>query len=89
MNQTILADHNSIRSTPRIAFYARVSSELQAQEQTIASQIAAVRERIAADGLPFDEELGFVDDGVSGTTLMRPALERLRDAAYAGGFQKL
>jgi site-specific DNA recombinase len=73
----------------RAAIYARVSSEHQAQEQTIASQLAALRERVAAEGFSLDDELCFVDDGVSGTTLQRPALERLRDAAYAGGFQKL
>ena len=39
--------------------------------------------------LMLDEELSFLDDGVSGTTLTRPALERLRDVAYVGGFQKL
>ena len=79
----------SLPTTVRAAIYARVSSEHQAQEQTIASQLAALRERVAADGLPLDAELCFVDDGVSGTTLQRPALERLRDTAYAGGFQKL
>lgn len=73
----------------RIALYARVSSEQQAQEQTIASQVAALRERITVDGLALDEELCFLDDGVSGATLARPALERLRDAAYGGAFQKL
>jgi site-specific DNA recombinase len=71
------------------AFYARVSSDQQAQEQTIDSQVAALRERIAADGVVLEAEFEFLDDGVSGTTLTRPALERLRDAAYAGSFQKL
>src|SRR5262245_37645666 len=73
----------------RAALYARVSSEHQAQEQTIASQVAALQEGMIADGLSLDEELCFVDDGVSGTTLQRPALERLRDIAYVHGFQKL
>jgi site-specific DNA recombinase len=69
---------------PRIALYARVSSDQQVRGNTVASQLAALRERIAAAGLsvaPGDE---FVDDGYSGTTLLRPALERLRDAAAAG-----
>jgi site-specific DNA recombinase len=77
------------KSAARVAIYARVSSEQQAQEQTIASQVAALRQRIAADGWELPDELCFLDDGVSGSTLMRPALERLRDAAYIGGFQKL
>ena len=79
----------SVICSPGAAIYARVSSEHQAQEQTIASQVAALRERIAADGFKLDEELCFLDDGVSGATLARPALERLRDLAYSGGFQKL
>ena len=33
-----------------IALYARVSTEQQARDHTIASQITALRERIAADG---------------------------------------
>ena len=76
-------------ATIHAAIYARVSSDQQAQEQTIESQVAALRERVASDGLALDEELCFLDDGVSGSTLMRPALERLRDLAYVGGFQKL
>lgn len=76
-------------STVRAAIYARVSSDHQAQKQTIESQVAALRERVVRDGLQLDDELCFLDDGVSGSTLMRPALERLRDLAYVGGFQKL
>jgi site-specific DNA recombinase len=76
-------------ATVRAAIYARVSSDQQAQEQTIGSQVSALRERVTSDGLRLDDELCFLDDGVSGSTLMRPALERLRDMAYVGGFQKL
>jgi site-specific DNA recombinase len=35
----------------QIALYARVSSEQQAEANTIDSQVAALRERIAADGV--------------------------------------
>lgn len=73
----------------RAAIYARVSSDHQAQEQTIESQVSALRERLTSDGLTLDDELSFLDDGVSGATLNRPGLERLRDTAYIGGFQKL
>jgi site-specific DNA recombinase len=72
----------------RAGFYARVSSERQAEAGTIASQVTASRERIAADGLAACHDLAFVDDGHSGSTLHRPALERLRDAA-AGGIDRL
>lgn len=66
-----------------------MSSEKQAKQHTIDSQLASLRERIADDGLVLWEEHGFVDDGHSGSTLVRPALERLRDAAYAGQFDRL
>jgi len=69
--------------------YARVSSEQQSREQTIASQLDALRRRIAEDGLECDPELCFVDDGYSGTSLIRPALDRLRDQAAAGAIDRL
>jgi site-specific DNA recombinase len=75
--------------TSSVAVYARVSSEHQAQAHTIASQLAALRERVAGDGFPWEDELAFVDDGFSGGTLLRPGLERLRDAAAAGLFDRL
>ena len=73
----------------RAAIYARVSTEQQATQQTIESQVVALRERVAADGHSLDDELVFLDNGCSGSTLVRPALERLRDTAYAGGFNRL
>ncbi len=73
----------------RVGLYARVSSEQQAQANTIASQLEALRERIQADGLTLEEELCFVDEGYSGSTLLRPGLERLRDVAAAGGLERL
>jgi site-specific DNA recombinase len=73
----------------RVAIYARVSSERQAQEDTIASQLEALDRRVREDGLGCDPELRFIDDGVSGTLLFRPALERLRDQAAAGSFDRL
>ena len=73
----------------RAAFYARVSSEQQARAGTVASQMEALQQRIAQDELSLDEELCFIDDGYSGSTLIRPALERLRDQAAAGAFDRL
>src|SRR3954453_10934321 len=73
----------------RVAIYARVSSEQQAQQDTIASQIEALERRIGDDGLGCDPELRFIDDGVSGTVLARPGLERLRDQAAAGSVDRL
>ena len=73
----------------RAAIYARVSSEQQAQAQTIASQIAALEDRVKEDGFALDQELCFIDDGYSGASLVRPALERLRDMASLGAIDKL
>ena len=67
-----------------VAFYARVSSDAQARGHTIESQIAALKERIAADGHALVPEHAYIDDGYSGTHLLRPALENLRDAAASG-----
>ncbi len=69
------------------AIYARVSSERQRQEQTIASQTAALRELAEQCGLVVRDELLFEDDGFYGANLQRPALERLRDRAFDGCFE--
>ena len=71
------------------ALYARVSSDRQRREQTIASQTAALRELAAGRGLLVSEDLVFEDEGVSGAVLRRPALERLRDLAVEGRFEVL
>ena len=76
-------------SEQQVALYARVSSSQQADAGTIASQLAALRERIAADGGTVLPHLEFIDEGYSGGTFVRPALERLRDAAYAGEVDRL
>ena len=71
------------------AIYARVSSERQAETHTIASQLAALRARVAQDGLVLSEEVQFIDEGYSGATLVRPGLERMRDLAAAGALDRL
>jgi len=59
--------------TLRAGFYARVSGDQQVKEETIASQIEALRQRIREDDLTLEEELSFIEDGYSGKTLVRPA----------------
>ena len=71
------------------AIYARVSSDRQRREQTIASQTAALRELAAGRELLVPEDLVFEDEGVSGAVLRRPQLERLRDLAVEGRFEVL
>lgn len=70
------------------AIYARVSSEQQAEAATIASQVAALEERVAQDGLTLEPQMRFLDEGYSGATLIRPALERLRDMAATGAMDR-
>ncbi len=73
----------------QVALYARVSSEQQNEARTIESQLADLRTRLAAEGITLPAELEFVDNGYSGASLIRPALERLRDVAAAGGIDRL
>jgi len=73
----------------RIAAYARISGEQRTDESTIASQIAALEARVAVDGLALLPEHRFADDGYSGATLVRPALERLRDLAASGALDRV
>jgi DNA invertase Pin-like site-specific DNA recombinase len=69
------------------AIYARVFSERQRQEQTIQSQTAALRELAEQRDLLVPEEFLFEDDGFSGSSLQRPALERLRNRVFEGCFE--
>ena len=55
-----------------VAIYARVSSDQQTQAQTIASQVAALRDRVAADGGVLLPECEFIDEEDSGATVVRP-----------------
>lgn len=76
-------------SITTLALYARVSSEHQVQAQTIQSQLSALRERIQQDGVVLPPEHEFIDEGYSGSTLVRPALERLRDAVALGEVERV
>jgi site-specific DNA recombinase len=63
------------------AIYARVSSEQQREENTIASQTAGLIEFANQHELEVLKEWVFEDAGYSGATLERPGLERIRDLA--------
>lgn len=69
----------------KIAIYARVSSEKQAKDGTIESQIEALREYAKKNNLKIAYEC--LDDGYSGTTLDRPGLDHLRNLAQAGSIE--
>src|ERR1700726_174108 len=66
------------------AIYARVSSDRQKEEHTIASQTEALRAFALQQGFSVPDEWVFEDEGYSGATLVRPGLERLRDLAAEG-----
>ena len=67
--------------------YARVSSDQQREEHTIASQTAALIEFAKNHELEVPKEWIFEDEGYSGATLERPGLERVRDLAAEGQVQ--
>ena len=69
------------------AIYARVSSEQQKEENTIASQTAALHRVRAGTGIRRTREWVIEDEGFSGASLLRPGLERLRDLAAEGHIQ--
>src|ERR1700686_1240427 len=66
------------------AIYARVSSDKQKEENTIASQTAALVVFAAEQSYAVPAEWIFEDEGYSGASLIRPGLERVRDLAAEG-----
>jgi hypothetical protein len=60
----------------RVALYARVSTDKQEREETVASQVDLLQEAAETHGYAVLPGNVFIDDGISGTRLDRPALER-------------
>ncbi|NIR87117.1 recombinase family protein [Candidatus Bathyarchaeota archaeon] len=71
------------------AIYARVSSEQQKEDKTISSQTEALLEFARDQNYSVPSEWVFEDEGYSGSTLVRPGLEKLRDLASEGQLQAL
>lgn len=71
------------------AIYARVSSDQQAERHTIDSQLSELKARAGQDNHLVEDQYLFVDNGYSGATLIRPALERLRDLIALSGIDVL
>jgi site-specific DNA recombinase len=68
----------------RAILYARVSTDEQARSgYSLAQQLEALREYAAREGYEVLEEV--VDPGVSGASLERPGMDRVRDLVAAGG----
>jgi site-specific DNA recombinase len=64
----------------RAAIYARVSTDRQERNQTIDSQLSALREWATSNGHELADHDVFRDEGYAGSRLDRPALDDLRDA---------
>ena len=71
----------------QVALYARVSTSQQEKTDTIESQLEALQAYVAAHDHTVLPEHIFLDNGVSGSRLDRPALDRLRDQARLGDFE--
>jgi site-specific DNA recombinase len=66
------------------AIYARVSSDRQKEDHTIASQTAALIQYAETEGFAVPSEWIFQDEGYSGASIVRPGLEAVRDLAAEG-----
>jgi site-specific DNA recombinase len=64
----------------RAAIYARVSTERQERQQTIDSQLTALRAWTVEQGHTLADAHVYRDEGYSGSRLDRPGLDGLRDA---------
>jgi len=71
------------------AIYARVSSERQKEEQTVGSQTEALLDYARSEGYIVPQEWIFEDEGYSGSNLVRPGLEHIRDLAAAGQLETI
>src|SRR5947207_3119538 len=79
--------HQHPRSRPmRVAIYVRVSTQRQAQTQTIDQQLDRLRAVAADRGWVLSDDHVFRDDGYSGASLRRPGLDKLRDLAALARF---
>ena len=68
----------------RAAIYTRVSSSKQSEEGTIESQISLLVNYAVQHNFEVPEGWIFQDNGVSGSTIQRPALDSLRDLISSG-----
>jgi hypothetical protein len=71
----------------RTTLHARVSTDKQERGETVASQVDLLTQTAAVRGYNVAPGSVFIDEGISGTRLDRPALERLRDLVAEGAFE--
>jgi site-specific DNA recombinase len=87
MSKFALRARTARGSTMRVAAYVRVSTSRQVKLETIEQQLEMVSRYAREKGWELPEEDIFRDDGYSGTTLKRPALDALRDRARLREFE--
>jgi len=68
----------------RLALYVRVSTQRQAQSQTIDQQLDRLLSYVECQGWILEQENIFKDDGYSGGRLSRPGLDLLREKVRRG-----
>lgn len=73
----------------RTAIYARVSTVTHSQQHTLEEQINRLRASLLSRGEAVAEEHIFRDEGRSGATLNRPALDRLRDRLRLSDYDRV
>lgn len=71
----------------RAVAYARVAGATSQTPHAIVSQLEALRDHAAGQGMKIIEE--FTDEGSSGLRVDRPGLDRMRDLAERRGFDVL
>ncbi len=73
----------------RTAIYVRVSTQRQAQAQTIDQQLERLQAYSRSQGWEVPPGHIFRDDGYSGATLQRPGLDALRDHVAQAAFDRV
>ncbi len=73
----------------KTAVYARVSSEQQEKDETIASQMDALVKYARENGFSYQPDDVFLDEGYSGKVLRRPGLDKLLDKVYEGYYDNV
>ncbi|MCA1600646.1 MAG: recombinase family protein [Acidobacteria bacterium] len=73
----------------RTAIYVRISTVTYSQQHSIEEQIERLRTLLLSRGVRAAEEHVFRDEGRSGATLNRPALDRLRDHVRLGDYDRI
>ncbi len=72
-----------------VAIYARVSTQRQAQSQSIDQQLDRLRTHCRDQGWTLSQDAIFRDDGYSGASLNRPGLDQLRDRIKSGDIERV